>query len=87
MDHDHALIERCQNEVDRALHALAAANVGDGFILDWTVSLERDDGQGNRAFLVFTSPTMTAWKLFGFAKWTAKRLKDWANSMLYGEFE
>ena len=87
MIHDHALIEQCQDEVDQALHKLAAAHVGDGFILDWTVSVERDDGEGNRSFLVFTSPTMTSWKLLGFAKWTKKRLQDWGNAVLYGGYE
>lgn len=52
-------------------------------VVDWSICVERADENGGRLFLTYFSPTMTAWKLSGFAEWSYHRLKHLAGSVLH----
>lgn len=82
MSLDRTQLEQCQLDLDRAIQNYVSAVQGPGVVLDWSLSVERDDGEGTRQFLSYLSPTMTGWKLVGFAEWTYTRLRRLAASLL-----
>lgn len=80
---DAEAVKAAQHEFDKAVQVFTRETLGNsGIVLDWVLSLEQDDGEGHRTFWVLAGPTMTAWKLWGFAQWASNRMVNMAKQFL-----
>lgn len=83
---DPVAVKERLDDLDRAIQAYVAEATATpaSVVVDWSICVERADENGSRTFLSYFSPTMTPWKVSGFAEWSYHRLKQLAGSILHG---
>ena len=75
-------LDTARSDLEHAIQAYVREATDGGIVLDWVLSVERDDGEGNRSLLVYPGPTLTAWKALGFGTWIYRRLTRLAEVVL-----